>query len=224
MRSFVFSNLKQIKFYLFHTLMSLILTSCNNGCSSNYKDQSSSNNSDSFGLPNTNNPGVSDFPTRCSQPGVIKCVNFDTDSDFDHGIGGTNGAFGSNSGIIPPSGTDDYTRAVRDTQYKASGDSSLRFTIPSNSGADTSGAYFTNFSKDLSLQIDEGEEFYVQWRQRFSPEFIETQYDGAGGFKQIIVGTGDKPGTTPYSSCSALELPLYNHLQKGFPVMYAKQW
>jgi hypothetical protein len=98
----------------------------------------------------------------------------------------------------------------------------LRFTIPSNSGADTSGAYFTNFSKDLSVQFDGGQEFFVQWRQRFSPEFIATQYamtSGSGGFKQIIVGTGDQPGKI-FSSCSSLELPVANYQQKGFPVMY----
>ena len=120
---------------------------------------------------------------------------------------------------MPPSGTSDYTRATRDTSIKASGDSSLRFTIPSNSGSDSSGTYFTNFSKDLSVQFDAGQEFFVQWRQRFSPEFITTQYTGGGGFKQIIVGTGDQPGTI-FSSCSSLELPLFNYGQNGFPVMY----
>ena len=150
---------------------------------------------------------------------MLRCVGFDTASDFSLGSGGANGAYGFNSGILPPSGTSDYTRATRDTGVKASGDSSLRFTIPSNSGSDSSGAYFTNFSNDLSIQFDGNQEFYVQWRQRFSPEFITTQYAGAGGFKQIIVGTGDQPGKV-FSSCSSLELPVFNLQQKGFPVMY----
>ena len=150
---------------------------------------------------------------------MIKCVGFDDVADFSTGSGGLNGAYSFNSGIIPPSGTSDYTRAVRDTSVKASGGSSLKFTIPSNSGSDTSGAYFTNFSKDLSVQFDAGQEFFVQWRQRFSPEFLSTKYLGGGGFKQIIVGTGDQSGTT-FSSCSSLELPMFNYGQRGFPVMY----
>ena len=105
------------------------------------------------------------------------------------------------------------------TGDSASGGSSLRFTIPGNSPSDTSGAWFTNFSSDLSVTVGENEEFYVQWRQRFSPEFIGTQYAGGGGFKQIIVGSGDKP-TQPYASCTDLELPLFNYQQRGFPVMY----
>lgn len=160
-----------------------------------------------------------DYQTRCAQPGVVKCVGFDEVAEFSTGSGGLNGAYGFNAGIMPPSGTSDYTRAVRDTSVKASGNSSLKFTIPSNSGSDSSGAYFTNFSSDLSVQFDSNQEFYVQWRQRFSPEFITTQYAGGGGFKQIIVGTGDQPGTT-YSSCTSLELPLFNYGQNGFPVMY----
>ena len=150
---------------------------------------------------------------------MVKCVGFDDAADFNIGSGGTGGAYGQNAGILPPWGTSDYTRATRDTGLKASGNSSLRFTIPTNTGSDTSGTYFTNFSKDLSVQFDGGQEFYVQWRQRFSPEFINTQYLGANGFKQVIVGTGDQPGTI-FSSCSSLELPVQNSSQRGFPQMY----
>ena len=160
-----------------------------------------------------------DFSTRCAQPGVVKCVGFDDASELSIGSGGQNGAYGFNSGILPPSGTSDYTRAVRDTSLKASGAGSLKFTIPAVSGSDTSGAYFANFSSDLSVQFGGNQEFYVQWRQRFSPEFIANKYAGGGGFKQIIVGTGDRSGAI-YSSCSALELVAFNYGQNGFPVMY----
>jgi hypothetical protein len=160
------------------------------------------------------------FAMRCAQPGVVKCVGFDDVSDFSTGSGSLNGAYGFNAGILPPSGTSDYTRAVRDTAIKASGTSSLRFTIPAQSGADSSGTWFTNFSSDLATQFDGGGEFYVQWRQRFSPEFIANKYAGGGGFKQIIIGTGDQPGNKIFSSCSSLELPLFNYGQSGFPVMY----
>jgi hypothetical protein len=160
-----------------------------------------------------------DFATRCAQPGVVKCVGFDDVSDFSNGSGGTNGAYGFNSGVLPPWGTSDYSRATRDTSVKASGNSALRFTIPANSGSDSSGSYFTNFSNDLSVQFDGGQEFYVQWRQRFSPEFLSTKFAGGGGWKQVIVGTGDQPNQI-YSSCTALELPVQNTYHRGFPIIY----
>lgn len=150
---------------------------------------------------------------------MLKCVGFDDASDFDKGAGGTGGAYGQNSGIMPPNGTSDYSRAVQDTATKASGAGALRFTIPANSPADTSGSYFTNFSEDLSVQFGAGEQFYVQWRQRFSDEMLAAKYAGGGGWKQLIVGTGDQPGKL-FSSCSALELPVQNIYHRGFPTMY----
>jgi hypothetical protein len=159
------------------------------------------------------------FAERCAQPGVVKCVGFDAAGDFNIGAGGTSGAYGQNFGIYPPSGTSDYTRATQDTSIKASGNSSLRFTIPANSGSDSSGAYFTNFSSDLSVQFGENSEFYVQWRQRFSPEFVATKYAGGGGWKQVIIGTGDQPGKL-YQSCSSLETVVQNTEHKGFAQMY----
>ena len=58
------------------------------------------------------------FADRCAQSGVVKCVGFDAPSDFSNGSGGLNGAYGFNSGIMPPSGTADYTRATMDTSVK----------------------------------------------------------------------------------------------------------
>lgn len=133
------------------------------------------------------------------------------------------GTYGNNSGIL--SGA---TTPVLDASVKASGASSLKFTIPPNSPADTSGSFFTNFSTDLSTQFGENAEFYVQWRQRFSPEFLNTFFDGGGGWKQAIIGAGDQPGCTASnsanglckSSCTALETVVQNTFQRGFPQMY----
>src|ERR1700694_3986991 len=116
----------------------------------------------SQGTPPPPPPGSQDFAIRCAQPGVIKCVGFDTASDIA-------GAYGDNSGIL--SG---QTTPVLDSSVSASGASSLKFTIPSMSGSDTSGSFFTNFSTDLLTQFGESSEFYVQWRQRFSSEFLNT--------------------------------------------------
>jgi hypothetical protein len=151
--------------------------------------------------------GGSDFASRCAAPGAIRCVGFDNTAE----IAGT---YGNNTGIL--SGA---TTPAIDTSTKASGSGSLLFTIPSNSGADTSGSYFANFSSDLSVGFGENSEFYVQWRQRFSTEFLTTVYEGSNGFKQAAITTGDQPGKL-YASCEALGVTLQNTNQRGFPQMY----
>jgi hypothetical protein len=146
-------------------------------------------------------------------------VGFDTVTELNYGVGGISGAYQQNSGILPPYGTSDYSRATLDTANKASGGGSLKFTIPANSGSDTSGSYFTNFSNDLSVQFGENSEFYVQWRQRFSPEYISTKYAEGDGWKQAIITTGDKPGQW-FTSCTAIGVVMQNSYHRGFPHMY----
>jgi len=151
----------------------------------------------------------SDFAARCRQPGVIKCVSFDTDREISRTYPAVSGAMGR-------------ARPVIDTAVKASGSGSLKFTISSNTGPDTY-AYFANFSDDLSVQFGENEEFFIQWRQRFSTEFLTTDFKRGNGWKQIIIGTGDKP-RKPYASCTALEVVVNNYgytkAPNQFPVMY----
>jgi hypothetical protein len=163
------------------------------------------------GAPPPPPPGSQDFPTRCAQPGVIKCVGFDSASDIA-------GGYGSNSGIFSGTSTNGTT-PVLDTSVKASGASSLKFTILSNSGSDTSGLYFTNFSSDLSVQFGENSEFYIQWRQRFSPEAISTFYQGSEGLKQAIITTGDQPSKL-YASCEAIGVVTQTYYQNRFPWLY----
>jgi hypothetical protein len=152
--------------------------------------------------------GKLDFKARCAQPGVIRCVGFDSAADIA-------GHYGSNSGIFSST-----SKPTIDTSVKASGAGALKFTIPSNSGANASGSYFTNFSPDLSALFGARSEFYIQWRQRFSPEFLETNYQGGGGWKQVIIGVGDKPGGPFNASCTTLETVVQNIQQRGFPQMY----
>ena len=163
---------------------------------------------------NTVPSGSADFQTRCTAQGVVRCVGFDSPSDI-------SGTYGDSSGILAGNAV-----PTLDSTVKASGNSALKFTIPSNSGSDSSGSYFTNFSTDLSTQFGENSEFFVQWRQRFSPEFVNTKYQGGGGWKQAIIGAGDQPGcsssnsTSCISSCSALEVVTQNTYTRGFPQMY----
>lgn len=145
------------------------------------------------------------FEERCAQPGVVKCFGFDS-------------AEQTAPFIYPPHGMT-VRRARVVTDVKASGSGSLRFEIPSNTGPDTSGSFWQNFSDDLTVQFGEGEEFYVQWRQRFSPEFLSTFYEDGSGWKQAIIGEGDRPGKTVYS-CTELEVVVTNSYQRGVPEMY----
>jgi hypothetical protein len=150
------------------------------------------------------------FEERCQQPGVERCFGFDSESEIQPFI---------------YSGTS--TPAV-DTDVKASGDGAILFTIPSNSPANTSGGFSLNFTpgsqnysdtNSYPVQFGEGEEFYVQWRQRFTQEFITRYYQGGGGWKQAIIGTGDRPGEPAYS-CTQLEVVVQNNYYRGFAAMY----
>jgi hypothetical protein len=164
--------------------------------------------------------GTGDFDERCAAEGVLRCIGFDDASDLD-------GTFGDVSGTLVGA-----TAPQLDAGVKASGASSILFTIPSNSGSDTSGSWFTNFSDDLSVQFDGDADFFVQWRQRFSAEFIDTYYDGGGGWKQAIIGVGDQPGCSAdnaisidsggfcASSCTELETVVQNTGQRRFAQMY----
>lgn len=148
---------------------------------------------------------AADFARRCNSPGVVRCFGFDDPRTTD-------------PHVRAPWG-ESAKRAQVDTELKASGDGSLRFEIPPRTGADTSGNFSINFSDDLNTQFGSGGEFYVQWRQRFSPEFINTIYSDANGWKQVIIGEGDRPGFTA-NSCTQLEIVVQNTGQRGFPQMY----
>jgi hypothetical protein len=74
-----------------------------------------------------------DFAIRCAAAGVIKCVGFDAAGDIAGGYGANSGSYSGTS--IP----------VLDNAIRASGNSSILFTIPSNSGANTSGGCWANF-------------------------------------------------------------------------------
>ena len=146
-----------------------------------------------------------DFASRCALPEVVRCFGFDSQVETD-------------PYVHPPWGEKIKLGFVV-SDVKSSGTGSLRFEVPSNSGDDSSGSFKLNFSDDLSTQFGEGEEFFVQWRQRFSEEFLNTYYEEGLGWKQIIIGEGDRLGVFP-PSCTQLEIVLANSNQIGFPQAY----
>ncbi len=161
-----------------------------------------------FALLTGANAFAVDFATRCADSHVVRCVDFDSPAVIA-------GGYGSNSGSFPGDSIPQI-----DATIKASGAGSLKFTIPSLSSADSSGSYFTNFSNDLSVRFGGNADFFVQWRQRFSPEMLNVVFAGGGGWKQAIIGTGDEQGKTFVASCTALETVTQNTFTRGYPQMY----
>lgn len=150
---------------------------------------------------------AADFATRCAEPGVVRCYGFEDAGD----IGDR--TFGRSS--------DGRKLMFIDTAVKSSGNSSLRFDIPPLSPADTSGSFFLNFADDFSARFGAGQDLYVQWRQRFSPEMLR-KFQGANGWKQVIVGAGDYPGKINYS-CTEQETVFNQNTHsgpEGFPWVY----
>ncbi len=135
-----------------------------------------------------------DFDSRCAASGVVKCVGFDTSANFA-------------SSVLYPAG-DGVVRGTMDTNIKASGAGSLRFMIPSRSGANMSGFWLDSLGADFG----QNQTFYVQFRQRFSPEMLSTYYEPGGGWKQVIIHGA--------ASCASLELTTVNQYLRGFPQMY----
>jgi len=164
--------------------------------------------------PQTAAAAASDFERRRSSPGVVRWFDFDTPAQLGSRAYGAN--FGATAGTA--------AAPVIDTSVAASGTGSLRFDIPSQSGPNAGGAWFANFSPDLSVQFGENSEFYVQWRQRFSKSIVDTYFNSRGGgsgpgIKQAIITTGDQPGHL-YASCEAIGNVITTYYQRRFPIVY----
>jgi len=172
--------------------------------------------------PVVKNPqGQADFASRCADPNVIRCIGFETEDLATHGGSITWSAYAAPAGTFVNGmvdGSDLSGRVELAVDQKASGNSSLKFFMPSQTGAGFAGQFYANFSDDYSIQFGEGEEFYIQWRQRFSKEFLKNRYLPHRNWKQMIVGEGDRPGN-PAGSCTQLEL-VVNQDSLGYPAMY----
>jgi hypothetical protein len=170
-----------------------------------------------------------DFQLRCSQPAVIRCYGFDDllDLTTGHPRTLTEPDDSTSSRMYDPFAGPDLCTGNRcwalDTSVKASGASALRFEIPSNSPADTSGSFRINFRDDFSVQIGAGEEFYVQYRERFSPEMLrafQTTDGHPSGWKQSIIGLGDRVAQPIAYSCTAEETVFTQNTHYMGPTFY----
>lgn len=156
----------------------------------------------------------SDFARRRSAPGVVRWFDFDTPAQL--GPRARTGNFSALAGTA--------AEPVIDNAVSASGGGSLRFDVPPRSSANAAGTWYANFSQDLATQFGENSEFYVQWRQRFSPAMVDTFFRQVGGklatgIKQLIVTAGDQPGQL-FASCEAIGTVVQTHYQRRFPIAY----
>ncbi|NNF17719.1 MAG: hypothetical protein HKN70_13325 [Gammaproteobacteria bacterium] len=152
------------------------------------------------------------FSERCSAPGVIRCFGFEQDELASNGgpiVWGRHDARVGTfvNGMRPGRRLDGRIEIAND--FTASGASSLKFFMPSRSNGGHAGQFYANFSDDLSVQLSEGDEFFIQWRQRFSTSFLDNRYRPYNSWKQMIVGEGDRPGKL-VSSCTQLEVVVTN--------------
>jgi hypothetical protein len=148
-----------------------------------------------------------DFQKRATAAGVIRAEGLNSTAD--------GGAY------VFPDGNFEKAGSGFDTGIKASGAGSLHFVIPANGGASAGGSWRVNFSEARNVTIGAGQDLYVQWRQRFDSNWLNTKFAGSGGWKQAILGEGDVPGANlEVGSCSELEVVTQNTVLRGFPQMY----
>jgi len=161
-------------------------------------------------VSNSTSGALQDFQTRCADPGVLVCQGFDSASVV---IPGTNGGTGLNPGDTTVNGTNFL--GTFDPTVAASGGGSLMFTIPSFAGSNPSGNWEQLIGKNFGARST----FYVQFRQRFSPEFLTNQWPASGGgttyWKQEIFSNHG-------ATCANVELSTVNTYNKGFPLMYSQ--
>ena len=143
--------------------------------------------------------GGSDFAARCTAPGVIVCQGFDDPAVFAPAVWPAPGLY--------PAGNGQFLGKY-DSSVKASGNGSLRFDILSGSTANSAGQWRQAFGRDFAP----GSTFYVQWRQRFSPEMLSVDF-GGGGWKQLIIHH-------EAATCAGQEITFHNNYYRGFPQGY----
>jgi hypothetical protein len=134
-----------------------------------------------------------DFAARCSAPGVVKCVGFDnTTTDIVRNVS----LFPDGAGVF---------RAGLDTTTKASGGGALRFDLPPppHSGANIAGRWTNEGNPVFGRVFSENSTFYLQFRQRLSPEMVQDSWANST-WKNIIIHYDNQ-------TCGAIELTTSNY-------------
>jgi len=141
-----------------------------------------------------------DFAARCAGPGVLNCFGFNnTTADI---VRGQN---------LHADGNGTY-RGNLDTTTKASGAGSLRFDLPPppHAGANIAGRWSPLTNNALGRLFGQNSTFYVQYRLRFSPEFLDNTWSSAW---KIVIFHYEQ------TTCGSVELATQEYFS-GFPLMY----
>ena len=167
-------------------------------------------------VSNTTSTALQDFQTRCAQTGVIVCQGFDDPAVFTPAKWPASGLYPDANGTI---------QGAMDTTIAASGAGSLKFTVPSLASANSSGYWRQLFTSNLSAgptsakMYGANSTFYLQFRQRFSIEYLTNNWvTGSGSktfWKQDIMSNDN-------STCGNVELTTVNWNQRRYPTMYSQ--
>jgi len=167
-------------------------------------------------VSNTTSTALQDFQTRCAQTGVIVCQGFDDPTVFTPAKWPASGLYPDANGTI---------QGTMDTTIAASGAGSLKFTVPSLASANSSGYWRQLFTSNLSAgptgatMFGQNSTFYLQFRQRFSIEYLTNNWLTSSGsktfWKQEIMSNDN-------STCGNIELTTVNWNQRRYPTMYSQ--
>lgn len=186
-----------------------------------------------------------DFAARCAAAGVVKCWAFNQAVDLGTICGYCNvgiihnaqSAQTSEDGVAFDGSTCNTRPRVDECptiDAGAPGGPAMKFEVKSQTGAGVGGQWYGNFSTNYGSRFGASSSFWIQYRVYMTPELLTTKYN-SNGFKLASIATGDQPiGTTTcpdgaagnlpgfctYTSCTALDIPLQNNNQRGFPQMY----
>jgi chitodextrinase len=167
-------------------------------------------------VTNSTSTALQNFQTRCAQTGIIVCQGFDDPAVFTAAVWPASGLYAASDGVI---------RGTQDTTISASGAGSLKFTVPSLGAANSAGYWRQLFqssqtaSPSTATMFGQNSTFYLQFRQRFSPEYLTNQWPQNGGgltyWKQEILSNDN-------STCGNVELTTVNDNNYGYPMMFSQ--
>jgi hypothetical protein len=140
-----------------------------------------------------------DFNSRCHAVGVVVCQGFDSPLINIAPRWPSPGLYPAGDGMI---------HGKFDREQRASGEGSVRFEILSHTGQNAAGSWRQPFGRDFGP----GSTFYVQFRERFSPEMLKNDW-GDTTWKQVIFHN-------EMATCADVELTTGQYYHNGFPIMY----
>ncbi|MCA9472997.1 MAG: hypothetical protein MRJ96_10845 [Nitrospirales bacterium] len=152
--------------------------------------------------------GTSDFAELCARSTTLVCRDFSTQPPYD--FDGVEGIFHNKGDCDSSAILDNASRTCPQIE-----NGTLKFTVPTMSGAGGSGQYFLRFADfNGGKSIQPGEEIFVRWRQKYSASFLATKYKNSAGWKHGMLGAADE------FSCASNEVVVQNSFQRGVPQMY----